>query len=551
MIVFLTSADTEVLAARRARELLPGGFPPVLAANPLRGEPEDPDGLAAGAGVVLVRLLGGRRAWPEGFDRLRRACVGGGVPLVAVGGEATPDAELATLSTAPDGVVAEAFEYLRQGGEENLANLFRFLADTLLAEGFGFEPPRAVPLAGRYDPPGAPGRGRERPTVGLVFYRAHLVAGNAAFVDALAEALDAEGAEVRPVFCYSLRPEPSGRVAALELLEGVDALVTTTLAAGGSAAADAGDPRDERWLEWCAPALEALDVPVVQAICATTSREAWAESRSGLSPLDAAMQVAIPEFDGRIISVPCSFKEEVEPGAVAYRPDLERARRVARIATALARLRRIPNAEERVAILLSNYPTRHARVGNAVGLDTPASCLRLLQALGDAGYLVDGAPDDGDALIRALIASGGYDAEFLTDEQLRRAPARIPAAEYAAWFSDLPRELREEVLRHWGEPPGDLYVDGGEIVLAGLVFGNVFVGIQPPRGFGERPIAIYHDPDLPPPTTTSPRTDGSSAASGRTPSSTSGSTGPSSGSRARAWASRPPARPTRPSGASP
>jgi cobaltochelatase CobN len=41
-------------------------------------------------------------------------------------------------------------------------------------------------------------------------------------------------------------------------------------------------------------------------------------------------------------------------------------------------------------------------------------------------------------------------------------------------------------------------VDGGEFVVAGLSFGNVFVGIQPPRGFGENPIAIYHDPDLPP-----------------------------------------------------
>src|SRR5439155_13012050 len=82
------------------------------------------------------------------------------------------------------------------------------------------------------------------------------------------------------------------------------------------------------------------------------------------------------------------------------------------------------------------------------------------------------------------------------------APARVPLAAYRRWFAELPADLRTAVVGHWGEPPGELYVDGtGEragIVLAGLAFGNVLVAIQPPRGFGENPIAIYHDPDLPP-----------------------------------------------------
>ncbi|HEY2957792.1 MAG TPA: cobaltochelatase subunit CobN [Actinomycetota bacterium] len=515
MILLVTTADTEVLAAARAAAELPAGFPAVRAANPA-GEP-DPVAFCErhlpGARAVLVRLLGGRGAWPEGFDLLRRRCAELGVPLLAFGGEAEPDAELAAASTAPAGVVAEAFEYLRHGGIANTANLLRFVADTLLYGGYGFEPPAAMPGHGLYRPELAARRDPGRPTVGVVFYRAHWMSGNTAFVDTLVEALDAAGANPLPVFCYSLRPGPDGRVHAAELLaeHGVDALVVTVLAAGGSngASALAAAQEEGGYPSWRVPALDGLDVPVVQGICVTAGRAAWAATDGGLSPLDATMQVAIPEFDGRVVGAPFSFKEPVEvaPGAapvLAYRADPERAARLAGIATRLARLRRIPNHDKRVAIVLSNYPTKHARVGNAVGLDTPASAVRVLEALRAAGYRVDDPPAAepdgpvGDALVHALIAAGGQDAEFLTDEQLAGAAARVDGAAYAAWFAGLPASLRERVVAHWGEPPGELYVDRGDPVLAGLRLGNVFLAVQPPRGFGENPIAIYHDPDLPP-----------------------------------------------------
>jgi cobaltochelatase CobN len=216
------------------------------------------------------------------------------------------------------------------------------------------------------------------------------------------------------------------------------------------------------------------------------------------------MQVAIPEFDGRLISVPFSFKEEGPGGVPVYVADPERADRVAGIAVRHARLRHRPNADKRVAVVLSSYPTKHARVGNAVGLDTPVSAVGLLREMAAAGYDLGGDdalwrdPDDGDPLIHRLIAAGGHDVEWLTEEQLRQAPSRVRLEDYRAWFEALPEALREGVREHWGEPPGELYVDGEEIVLASLRFGNVILMIQPPRGFGENPVAIYHDPDLPP-----------------------------------------------------
>ena len=516
-LLLLTTADTEILAAARASERLPEGFPKLLCANPV--VLEDPAAFfereLPDAGAVLVRLLGGRRAWPEGLEELRRRCARLRIPLLAFGGEAEPDAELAALSSVPSGTVLEAFEYLRHGGVRNTENLLRFVADTVLMEGYGFEPASPLPEVGVYHPRLPEGSTVEellarldpaRPTVGVIFYRAHWMSGNTAFVDALVEALEAAGADALPVYCYSLRAGPDGRVQGLEMLKDrVDCLITTVLAGGGSNAADAsrsGSP--EEWLEWDVPALDELAIPVIQGICTTSTREAWVASDAGLSPLDTAWQVAIPEFDGRLIGVPFSFKERLDGASpvgaplTLYRADPERTMRLAGLAARFANLGRIPNSEKRVAVLLSNYPTKHSRIGNAVGLDTPASAIRLLDAIREEGYTVEGAPERGDELIHSLVAAGGHDLEFLSGDQLENASGRLDAERYAEWFGRLPEELRNDVEEHWGKPPGDLYVDDDEFVVAGLSFGNVFVGIQPPRGFGENPIAIYHDPDLPP-----------------------------------------------------
>ncbi|NJC66002.1 cobaltochelatase subunit CobN [Planosporangium flavigriseum] len=475
----LSTADTDLLAARASGA-------PWRVANPTRLDAADVPALLDGAAVVVVRLLGGRRTWPEGMDAVLRA----GLPVIAVGGEATPDAELTALSTVPAGVAHDAQRYLVEGGPDNLRELHRFLSDTVLLTGEGFEPPATAPAYGVH---GAFEQRSDRPTVGVVFYRAHALAGNTAFVDTLASAIEDKGGNALPIFASSLRAIDDDLAA---LLGRCDALVVTVLAAGGTRPSDASAGGDEE--AWSVEALAALDVPVLQGLCLTSSRAQWADSDAALSPMDAAMQVAIPEFDGRLITVPFSFKETGPDGIPVYVADPERAARVAGITLGYARLRNIENADKRLAILLSSYPTKHSRVGNAVGLDTPASAVELLRALRAAGYSIGDFPEDGDALIHSLIAAGGHDVEWLTEEQLAAAPIRVPSAQYRRWFDALPADLKADMLDKWGEPPGELYVDGDDIVLAGLRFGNVTLMIQPPRGFGENPIAIYHDPDLPP-----------------------------------------------------
>ncbi|MGW7689885.1 cobaltochelatase subunit CobN [Streptomyces asiaticus] len=501
MILLLSTSDTDLLSARAAT-----GPVPYRLANPARLALEDLPGLLDGVELVVVRLLGGIRAWQEGLDTL----LAGDLPVVVLSGEQAPDAQLMEASTVPVGIAAEAHAYLAHGGPANLDQLARFLSDTVLLTGHGFEPPAPAPTWGPLERTAraADTGDATGPTIAVLYYRAHHMSGNTAFVEALCRAVEDAGGRPLPLFVASLRaPEPE----LIEALGAADAIVTTVLAAGGTRPAEASAGGDDE--AWDAGALTALDVPVLQALCLTSPRAAWEENDEGLSPLDAATQVAVPEFDGRLITVPFSFKEVDEDGLPVYVADAERAARVAGIAVRHARLRHIPAADKRLALVLSAYPTKHSRIGNAVGLDTPASAVALLRRLRAEGY--DLGPEDGpdalpglvsgegDELIYALIEAGGHDQEWLTEEQLARNPVRIPAADYRRWYATLPRELRDAVEEHWGPPPGEMFVDTsrdpeGEIVLAALRRGNLLVVIQPPRGFGENPIAIYHDPDLPP-----------------------------------------------------
>jgi cobaltochelatase CobN len=504
-IALLSTSDTDLLSARSS------GADFVLA-NPSRLDvTDDLPGLLADADLVVLRILGSLRSWQEGLDAL----LGSGLPVVVLGGEQSPDAELMSHSTVPVGTAAEAHHYLAQGGTANLTNLHAFLSDTVLLTGEAFEPPETLPEWGRLER--RPSADVGLPRVGILYYRAHHTSGNTRFVHDLADAVDSTGRAVAvPIFCSSLRGAPDELLVELATL---DALVVTVLAAGGTRPATVSAGGDDE--AWDVEALAALDIPVLQGLCLTWSRDAWERSDDGLSPLDSATQVAVPEFDGRIITVPFSFKETDADGLPRYVTDAERCRRVAGLAVSHARLRRLPPSERRVAVVLSAYPTKHSRVGNAVGLDTPVSAVRLLRRMREAGYDfdepgalpgIDGVdpvpgedPDTsaGNALIHALIAAGGQDEDWLTAEQLSGNPVRIPAATYRRWVADLPDELTHAMTEAWGEAPGELFVDlsrdpDGEIVLATLQAGNVVVMIQPPRGFGENPVAIYHDPDLPP-----------------------------------------------------
>ena len=537
-IVFITTADTDILTADGALSALPSDFSQVRAFNPVSLSTEmDRSGLLEAveeAGVVVLRLLGGKQAMPDDFDQLARLCHSEGIPLIACPGHEEWDGDLVAACSVPVAEVETVFSYLMRGGVKNLQNLFLFLSDAYLGSDYGHEAPTPLPWEGIYHPDVGDGMEVEtfiqqrfqpgRPSIGLLFYRAHWMSGNLQAIDTLIHRLEELGANVLPVFSYSLKHDPEGdsqgresedssnfvggnRVFSQILVgsEGsprVHCIINTM----GMSMSDLSQEGPTIASGWSLDYLERLNVPIIQGISSTSTEEQWLESSLGLGPIDTAMNVALPEFDGRIISVPFSFKEaSLAPQQTRVGAELQRyvAREdrvdyLARLAIRWAKLRLKPNEEKRVAIILSNYPTKDARIGNAVGLDTPASVIRILEALDESGYAVADLPENGDALVHRIIERCSNDRDSLTEEQLRLAVGHVSSPQYGRWFQEFPPQVAQRLVETWGDPPGQVYRTDGQLAMAGIQLGNIFIGLQPPRGFGENPIAIYHSPDLPP-----------------------------------------------------
>ncbi|HEX8088669.1 MAG TPA: cobaltochelatase subunit CobN [Blastocatellia bacterium] len=529
MIVFISAAATERIIVATASKSLPIGFPPVrvLDSGQLQTDAEL-DSLLTGAGaearLFVVRVLGGKNYFERGFARLQEFCRRQKRWLIALPGDQNPDAELDALSNVPLADAAAAFQYMLAGGIENYKNLLRYLAGVFLSTAFGFEPVAQMPDAGLYHPDAtdrlscarmsltefAQQYWREpRRAIGLLFYRAYWQSGDLAVVDGLVREIEACGYNALPVFCYSLRDEAAkettSNIFTRYFVGDAEPWVDCVISLLSYAVAEL--LYEERTTTACGRMtdhLTALAIPFIQAATTSITLAEWRQNQAGLPPWDAATKVVMPEFDGRIIGPVVGFREPRDGGNRESKQETDlrsvgaadRLRACVDLAIRHSVLRRKPNAEKKLALILTNFANRHGRVGSAVGLDTPASVIALLHSLRDRGYQVRDIPADGDTLMDDLIARGGYDKEFLTEDQMRLAAERFTASQYRAWFSQFPADNQIALEEEWGVAPGRFFRHDDEIYIAGKSYGNVFVMIQPPRGFGENPLAVYHSGDL-------------------------------------------------------
>jgi cobaltochelatase CobN len=502
-IVLLSSADTDLalLAAAQARRRAQDTKVPSLRlASILRlGHNFSVDlymETVAAARLVIARLLGGSAYWPYGVERLVETCRTHGIPLALLPGDDRPDAELVDLSTMPVDAIHRLWGYLIEGGPANAENLLRY-AGSLIGHDADWAEPAPLLRAGLYWPDQSSpslddiaaawqGNGGIVP---IVFYRALMQSGNTIPVDALVHALSTRRLRPLPIFVHSLK---DGEAA--ELLDALFAAATPAviLNSTGFSLGARADP------------LAAADCPVLQVVFSGGDEESWRAGTRGLGPRDLAMSVALPEIDGRILSRAVSFKAalgrdpETEADLVGYQPVAERIAFVSDLARNWARLRAKPAGERRVALILANYPNRDGRIGNGVGLDTPASAVAILRALAKAGYRIDDAPEDGEALIERLLA-GPTNASSGA-----RAEETLSFADYSVFFASLPGAVQEAVTARWGAAERDPFfrpgrLDCGRFATPGFRAGNVAVLIQPGRGYNIDPKSTYHDPALVPP----------------------------------------------------
>lgn len=508
-IVFMTHADTDLLTLNRAMQLLPEDFPKTTGISLLAIKSEEQmqqllQREIAEAKIIIIRIHGRLSSIP-GFNELVKLAGQRGQHLIVVSGTGELNPEFAAVSTVSPAILHETLAYLQAGGYNNLIALLGFLSDHLLMTGFGSEAPAHLPEHGIYHPDLPENADAtdwlkyydpSLATIGITFYRAHWLSGNTGFVDAMIRSLEERGVNVLPVFTASLKSvnPATGKPWAFEYFEntgrGIDVLVNTISFA-------MTDIRPVGQDNASVHALVDLNAPVLQAITSGMGRGPWESSARGLNPLDTAMNVAIPEFDGRIITVPVSFKEKGKDSR-GYEPLDDRIERVTGLAVRFARLKHLRNAQKKIAFILTNSNTKASQIGNAVGLDAPASLMNILVAMRDEGYRIDNLPETGTVLIHEVIDRCAYDQDFLTPVQLERAAGHVSVEQYESWFAELPEIPRQRMLKQWGPAPGETYVHNGQIALAGLDLGHAFVALQPPRGYGMDPDAIYHQPDLPP-----------------------------------------------------
>jgi len=504
-ILFLSAADTELGSFSAAHAGLGADRSSLRLANLMAlSHPYSVDLYAEqtvrGSRLVILRILGGVEYWRYGLERIEEEVRASGIDLIVIPGDDKWDDALTGRSTRSVDEVHRFWRYCVEGGAANYTNALRFAAHLI---GVGEEPAHPVPLprAGLYsrdqatpdlEALRATWRDPTRPVAAITFYRALVQGAQTAPVDALVDALDRSNINALPVFVSSLKESES--VAILQsLFDGCEPDVVlngTAFAVSKAGRAHQSTPLDK------------IGKPVLQVVFSSSSKEGWQESDQGLSIRDLAMHVVLPEIDGRILTRAVSFKEEgvfdeaTQSTPVRFTPVADRIEFVADLAANWARLGKCPARDKKTALILANYPNKDGRLANGVGLDTPASCVALLDAMRTEGFNTGEAPGS-SAVLMDVLTSGVTNA--LDGRASKAIFETLPLVDYHRFFKVLPVSVKAAVTERWGNPEEDPHLVDGKFRLALHRFGNQVVGIQPARGYNIDPKDTYHDPDLVPP----------------------------------------------------
>ncbi len=430
---------------------------------------------ASQARFVLVRLLGGLDYWRYGVEEFSRAARARNFALAIVPGDAMEDPRLDAASTVPSADLRHIHAAFQDGGMEHIAALLDFIESRAGAQRAWLEPaaPAAIVASGRFEG-GCRRLDAAKGHAHIVFYRSFMVAEDTAPVGALADALAARGLGVTAIFVTSLKDtEAAARVRTELIRDKPDVIINTT---GFSARGDTEGS-----------VLDGADVPVLQAIFTRATEAQWRENSRGLGAADLAMNVVLPEMDGRLVTRAIASKAEA-----GHRADLEftprihaplpsRVSFVADLAAAWVRLRRTPRSARKIACVLSDYPSRQGRGGYAVGLDTAKSVASIASLLREAGYGIGPLPH-ADELMRHL-------EERVSTEQLT-------LADYVFALDAMPKAFADSMRAQWGNPEAE--TDDGVFTFPVARAENLIVALQPDRGIAANRKVDYHNTGLPP-----------------------------------------------------
>lgn len=397
--------------------------------------------------------------------------------------------------------LARIKQYSLYGGEHNYYNLWQYAEAVLRGRDNEVELPKQIHWCGIFHPQAKDAYTDvvaykkafckpDRPTVGILFYRDEWVWGDLGYQTALIEAIEAQGMNAICVFSNGMPVAELGMPSLAQVFDRffqenglpvIDVLINVmkfSMTSSGSISVD-------YFKKW--------NVPVLEGYTIMTPVSEWEHSLEGMNAMEVSIAISMPELDGIVHGVPVAAKKVLDNGDVRYLPIAERVERMVSKAKKWALLRRKENSEKRIAIIFHNYPPRNSNIGSALGLDTVESIRRTLQLMQDRGYQVAAVPEDTKEFIRELTANATNDIALLTEKQLQRAQ-KVTKEEYLRFFAVQPLKVQEQLIKDWGEAPGTVMEYDGSLLVPGTMNGNVFVTVQPPRGFGADPEKIYHSP---------------------------------------------------------
>ena len=498
-IVILSSQDSSLALLSQCATQLDDDYPSLRLANLIHlNKPAAfdlyMDSVLEQASLIIVSLLGGKSYWQYGLEQLESLAKQKKIPLIVVPGDDQPDAQLFAISTVEQVDCIRAWRYLRQAGVRNTNNFFAWLAKRFFKQDRVWNEPYNLPQAWIYHPSQHEASLHDwrqqwqatQPVALILLYRSHVQSGNTQAFDDFIDLLQQQGLNPLPIAISSLKDSISLELVNLLIAESqAEIILNTTSFASGA---------DE--------SVFINDLPVLQLILAANDQEDWQANPLGLRSRDLAMNIALPEMDGRIISRAIAFKtlikrdDRTQIDVISYQLHPERAKFCIQLAKNWIRLRTKSNTQKRIALILANYPTKDGRIGNGVGLDTLASTINILHAMQQAGFPVDNIPADGNALIAELLGNITNNPD---DFNWKSCQQSLAIDEYQHYFQQLPIDNQQAIIERWGEVQNDPKVRHGRIMLSGVRLGETFVGIQPARGYNIDITACYHDPDLVPP----------------------------------------------------
>lgn len=401
---------------------------------------------------------------------------------------------------------AEILRYFAYGGLENFKNLYGWLFSRFCGLECPWESPKNYPWYGIYYPglrdveisladylkkyckP-------EQPTVGLIFSREDWLWGRTGCHQAVIRALEKHGCNPLAIFTSTLANRATGSVSLGDSLEKnfyldgkpvIDVLINPfvfSLTVTG-------------FLQL--RNLQKLGVPVLQAYNLYMDFAWWDKNMVGMTANEVSYAVAMPEFDGIIHAVPVSTNEEREDGSHYREPLLTRIDMLARKAKKWALLRHKKNRDKRVAIVFHNFPPDNSHIGSAASLDSIESVRLLLEEMQKQGYGVDHIPENSQTFIEEITAHATNDRRYISETLIENADGKLTKEEYKQFFDGTTEKNQEQLVRDWGEAPGEVFRYGDSLLVPGTLYGNVYITVQPPRGFGDDPGKIYHSPDCAP-----------------------------------------------------